>query len=117
MEPPPIRCRFRRHRIGAPRAFAQAPPSSRFIDSHVHVWKHDPAFPFAAGAHPSPENASAEMLLDLMHANDVARTVIIQVIHYKWDNSYLAQRAEAVSQARSTACAASIPKTLPRRTS
>ena len=30
------------------------------------------------------------MLLDLMHANDVARTVIIQVIHYKWDNSYLA---------------------------
>ncbi len=61
-----------------------------FIDSHVHVWKHDPAFPFAAGAHPSPENATVEMLLDLMHANDVARTVIIQVIHYKWDNSYLA---------------------------
>lgn len=24
-----------------------------------------------------------------MHANGVARTVIIQVIHYKWDNSYL----------------------------
>jgi L-fuconolactonase len=61
-----------------------------FIDSHVHVWKHDPAFPFAAGAHPNPENASADMLLDLMHANNVARTVIIQVIHYKWDNSYLA---------------------------
>ena len=39
------------------------------IDSHVHVWKHDPAFPFAAGAHPPAQDASAEMLLDLMKAN------------------------------------------------
>jgi L-fuconolactonase len=68
---------------------AQAPPIP-FIDSHVHVWKHDPAFPFARGVNPSPENATAEMLLDLMRANSVARTVIIQVIHYRWDNSYLA---------------------------
>lgn len=30
------------------------------------------------------------MLLDLMRANGVARTVLIQVIHYKWDNRYLA---------------------------
>lgn len=60
------------------------------IDSHVHVWKHDPAFPFAAGARPPADDASAEMLLDLMKANGVARTVIIQVIHYRWDNSYLA---------------------------
>jgi len=75
----------------APRAFAQTPSQQiRFIDSHVHVWKHDPAFPFAAGANPSPDSASVETLLDLMHANDVLRTVIIQVIHYKWDNSYLA---------------------------
>jgi L-fuconolactonase len=60
------------------------------IDSHVHVWKHDPAFPFAAGAKPPKEDASAEMLLELMRANGVARTVLIQVIHYRWDNSYLA---------------------------
>ncbi len=60
------------------------------IDSHVHVWKHSPEFPFAPGAHPPAEDASAEMLLDLMKANNVSRTVIIQVIHYKWDNSYLA---------------------------
>jgi L-fuconolactonase len=60
------------------------------IDSHVHVWKHDAAFPFAAGAHPPVEDASAEMLLELMKANSVARTVLIQVIHYRWDNSYLA---------------------------
>jgi len=60
------------------------------IDSHVHVWKHDPKFPFAEGAHPPAEDASAEMLPDLMKANGVSKTVIIQVIHYKWDNSYLA---------------------------
>jgi predicted TIM-barrel fold metal-dependent hydrolase len=30
------------------------------------------------------------MLLDLMKANGVEKTVIIQVIHYRWDNSYLA---------------------------
>jgi L-fuconolactonase len=60
------------------------------IDSHVHAFKRDPAFPFAAGARPPADDASVEMLLDLMKANGVARTVIIQVIHYKWDNSYLA---------------------------
>jgi predicted TIM-barrel fold metal-dependent hydrolase len=60
------------------------------IDSHVHVWKHDPAFPFAPGAHPPAEDASAETLLSLMQANHVARTVLIQVIHYRWDNTYLA---------------------------
>jgi L-fuconolactonase len=60
------------------------------IDSHVHVWKHDPAFPFAPEAHPPTEDAAVEQLLDLMRTNGVARTVIIQVIHYKWDNRYLA---------------------------
>jgi predicted TIM-barrel fold metal-dependent hydrolase len=75
--------------VVASHVHAQA-PLIPFIDSHVHVWKTDPAFPFASGAHPSPADASVEMLLDLMHANQVSRTVIIQVIHYKWDNSYLA---------------------------
>jgi L-fuconolactonase len=65
-------------------------PKIPFIDAHVHVWKHDPAFPFAPGAKVPPEDASAEMLLELMRANEVSRTVIIQVIHYRWDNSYLA---------------------------
>ncbi len=81
----------------APDAFSQTPGGASaekklipFIDSHVHVWKHDAAFPFAAGAHPPAEDASVEMLLELMKANDVERTVIIQVIHYKWDNSSLA---------------------------
>lgn len=63
---------------------------SLLVDSHVHVWKHDPAFPFARGAHPPDEDASAEMLLELMRTNGVDRTVLIQVTHYRWDNSYLA---------------------------
>ncbi len=62
----------------------------RIIDPHVHVWKHDPAFPFAPGAHVPERDAAPETLLALMKANGVARTVIIQVIHYRYDNSFLA---------------------------
>ena len=35
-------------------------------------------------------DAAPETLLALMKTNGVARTVIIQVIHYKYDNRYLA---------------------------
>jgi len=62
---------------------------SLLIDSHVHVWKHDPAFPFAEGAKVPDFDISAEDLLRLMDRNNVARTVLIQVIHYRWDNRYL----------------------------
>ena len=62
----------------------------RIIDPHVHVWKHDRAYPFAEGAHVPDRDATPEMLLDLMKANGVSKTVIIQVIHYKYDNRYLA---------------------------
>ncbi len=62
----------------------------RIIDPHVHVWKHDPAFPFAPGANVPERDATPETLLELMKSNGVARTVIIQVIHYRYDNSYLA---------------------------
>ena len=61
------------------------------IDAHVHVWKHDPAYPFAPDAKVPPFDATPETLLALMRANGVARTVLIQVIHYKWDNRYLAR--------------------------
>ncbi len=60
------------------------------IDAHVHVWKQDPRFPFAEGAKVPAVDASVERLLQLMAANAVARTVLIQVIHYRWDNRYLA---------------------------
>ena len=63
----------------------------RVIDSHVHVWKADPKYPWAKETtRPPATDATAEMLLDLMKANGVEKTVIIQVIHYRWDNSYLA---------------------------
>ena len=62
----------------------------RIIDPHVHVWKHDPAFPFAEGAKVPERDADPETLLGLMKANGVAKTVIIQVIHYRYDNRYLA---------------------------
>jgi predicted TIM-barrel fold metal-dependent hydrolase len=62
----------------------------RILDPHVHVWKHDPAFPFAEGAKVPDRDATPETLLDHMKANGVSRTVIIQVIHYRYDNRYLA---------------------------
>jgi predicted TIM-barrel fold metal-dependent hydrolase len=62
----------------------------RIIDPHLHVWKHDPQYSFAEGAHVPDRDATPEMLLDLMKANGISKTVIIQVIHYKYDNRYLA---------------------------
>jgi len=61
----------------------------RILDPHVHVWKHDPKYPFAEGARVPDRDATPGMLLDLMSANGVSKTVIIQVIHYKYDNRYL----------------------------
>ena len=62
----------------------------RIIDPHVHVWKHDPQYPFAKDARVPARDATPETLLELMKTNGVSRTVIIQVIHYRYDNSYLA---------------------------
>jgi L-fuconolactonase len=63
---------------------------TRIIDPHVHVWKHDPTFPFAQGANVPARDAAPETLLEKMKANGIVHTVIIQVIHYRYDNSYLA---------------------------
>jgi L-fuconolactonase len=71
-------------------ALAPFMADDRIIDPHVHVWKHDPQFPFAAGAQVPARDATPETLLDLMKANGVSKTVIVQVIHYTYDNSYLA---------------------------
>ena len=69
---------------------AAALPSYPILDPHVHVWSHDPHFPFAPGAKVPEYDATPEMLMDLMKANGIQKTVIIQVIHYRYDNSYLA---------------------------
>ncbi|MBL8233384.1 MAG: amidohydrolase [Bryobacterales bacterium] len=76
--------------LSAP-ALCAAKTDYRIVDSHTHVWKKDPRYPWAKETtNPPAQDASAEMLLDLMKKNGVAKTVIIQVIHYRWDNSYLA---------------------------
>src|SRR5687767_11918120 len=83
----------RRALLAAPFATSmlQSQTQPRIIDPHVHVWTHDPRFPFAKETrNPPAEDATAEMLLDLMKMHNVEKTVIIQVIHYRWDNSYLA---------------------------
>jgi len=71
-------------------ATAATLPGYSILDPHVHVWKHDAAFPFAAGAKVPEYDATPEALLGLMKQNGIAKTVIIQVIHYRYDNSYLA---------------------------
>jgi L-fuconolactonase len=64
----------------------------RIIDPHVHVWKNDPAFPWAPETvHPPSHDATPEMLLELMAASGVEKTVLVQVIHYRWDNRYTAE--------------------------
>lgn len=63
----------------------------RIIDPHVHVWVNDPRYPWAKETtNPPKKDATPEMLLDLMKANHVARTVLVQVITYRWDNRYVA---------------------------
>jgi predicted TIM-barrel fold metal-dependent hydrolase len=73
---------------GAAASLASA--QERIIDPYVHVWKHDPRFPFAQGARVPERDATPETLLGLMKANGVSKTVIIQVIHYRYDDAYLA---------------------------
>ena len=76
---------------GAAAVATRAPEIPLTIDAHVHVWTKDPRFPWAPETTNPPETeANAEMLLELMRAANVQRTVIIQVIHYRWDNRYAA---------------------------
>jgi L-fuconolactonase len=68
------------------------PPA--IVDAHAHVWKHDPAFPWATPRPPAAD-ATPEMLLALMEKHGVARTVLVQVIHYRWDNRFVAAAVRA----------------------
>ncbi len=65
-------------------------PGLRIVDSHVHIWKNDPKYPWAKETtDPPKQDALPETLLELMKANGVLGTVLIQVIYYRWDNSYM----------------------------
>src|SRR5262245_41545834 len=68
-----------------------AAPKYRIIDPHVHIWTHNAKYPWAKEAKNPPEDErSVEMLMDLMKVNGVERTVLVQYIGYRWDNSYVA---------------------------
>jgi L-fuconolactonase len=68
-----------------------ASPQYRIIDPHVHIWTHNPKYPWAKETTTPPSNeASVEMLMELMKENGVERTVLVQYIGYRWDNSYVA---------------------------
>jgi len=61
------------------------------VDSHVHVWKNDPKYPWAPGLARAPEeDATVERLLDVMTHHGTEKTVLVQVIYYTWDNRYTA---------------------------
>lgn len=69
------------------------------VDSHVHVWKNDPRFPWAADLQTPPaRDATPEMLLELMQRGGVERTVIVHVIYYRWDCRYAAESVRAHRQ-------------------
>ena len=77
----------------------------RIIDPHVHVWKKDPRYPWAPETtHPPDKDATPEMLLDLMKQNGVERTVLIQVIHYRWDNRFTADTLKKYPQYFQAVC-------------
>lgn len=64
----------------------------KLIDPHVHVWQNNPQFPWASETiDPPTEDATPDKLLKLMAANGVEKTVLVQYIGYRWDNSYTAQ--------------------------
>lgn len=62
----------------------------KIIDPHVHVWVNDPQYPWPAeNLDPPKEDATAEMLLELMARHGVSNTVIVHPIHYRWDCRYV----------------------------
>jgi len=72
------------------------PTAPRIVDPHVHVWKNDARYPWPKEvANPPKEDALPETLLQLMKANGVEKTVIVHVIHYRWDCRYAADTIKA----------------------
>ncbi len=61
------------------------------IDPHVHVWINDPKYPWPSeNENPPSEDATVEQLMAAMAAHGTEKTVLVQVMHYRWDNRYAA---------------------------
>jgi predicted TIM-barrel fold metal-dependent hydrolase len=60
------------------------------IDSHLHVWAHDPdIYPYRTDQQPPTARGDAEFLLDLMDETGVAGSLIVQPIVHGFDHSYV----------------------------
>jgi predicted TIM-barrel fold metal-dependent hydrolase len=72
----------------------QKPPP--VIDSHVHVWKNDPKYPWPKEVtNPPKEDALPETLLRHMEAGGVEKAVLVHPIHYRWDCRYVGDALKA----------------------
>ncbi len=62
------------------------------IDSHLHVWSDEESqYPFSGKSRPrSEDKASVELLNEHMAKAEVDKAVIVQPIHYLYDNRYVA---------------------------
>ncbi len=71
-----------------------AAPSYRIVDSHVHIWVNDPAYPWTEGVTPPTDDQPPEKLISNMRANGVEKAVVIQVFYHMFDNSYVRHLTE-----------------------
>lgn len=62
------------------------------IDSHLHVWSDEEShYPFSGKSRPQTgDKASVELLNEYMAKAGVDKAVIVQPIHYLYDNRYVA---------------------------
>ena len=71
----------------------------RIIDPHVHIWKNDPKYPWPKELkNPPKDDALPSTLLRLMRSNGVEKTVVVHVIHYRWDCRYAGDTIKANPQ-------------------
>ena len=59
------------------------------VDTHLHVWSSDYETYPMAGGRTSSEDGSVEFLNAKMDEAGVDKAVIVQPIHYLFDNSYV----------------------------
>lgn len=79
--------------MSEPNATTTKPTTNGYVDAHVHVWTDDlKRYPLAKGwskEQMNPRRFTPETLLDHAQAVDVRRIVLIQMIFYGSDNSYM----------------------------